>query len=138
MTTNDDNAGQEGRGITQLIGVAQDGLELLRQEARLARQETIEKLTPAAQSVGMIAGGGMLAGIGSAYILQGLVRALATMMPHWLAALLSGVGFTAGGLMLMRQGTDNLKHVDLVPQKTIDSLKEDKEWLQHQIKSRLI
>ena len=138
MTNSDGSAGRDGRTLTQLIGVAQDSLELIRQELRLARQETIEKLTPAAQSTGMIAGGGVLVGIGSSYILQGLVRALATIMPHWLASLLTGAGLTAGGLALMQRGADNIKHIDLVPEKTLNSLKEDKEWLQHQIKSRLI
>ncbi len=138
MANNDRGASRRGSVLPQLIGVAMDGVELVRQELRLARQETIEKLTPVARSSGMVVGGGMLAAFGSTYLLDGCVRLLATRMPHWLAALLSGAGLTAGGIVLVRRGAGQLKDVDIVPQKTINSLREDKKWLQHQIKSRLI
>jgi len=138
MTNSDSTTPEDGSRITQLIGIARDGAELVRQELRLARQETIEKVTPVAQSTGMVLGGGLLAAFGSTYLMDGLVRLLATRMPHWLASLLSGAGLTLGGIALMRGGGDRLRNVDLVPQKTINSLKEDKAWLQRQIKSRLI
>ena len=138
MTSNDGSARPGGRSITQLVGVAKDGLELIRQEIRLARQETLEKATPAARSIGMIFAGGSLAAVGSIYLLQAVVRALATRMPHWLASLLSGGVFTAGGMWLMQRGRSELRNVSIVPEKTINSLREDKEWLLHQIKSRLI
>ena len=64
MTRSDDSAQPDAGPMTHLVGVAQDGLELIRQELSLARQETIEKLTPAARSTGMICGGGVMAGFG--------------------------------------------------------------------------
>ena len=137
MTSSDDSAQPDPRSMTQLIGVAKDGLELIRQELNLARQETIEKLTPAARSTGMILGGGVLAAFGGAYLLQAVVRALSTRMPLWLAWLMSGVGLILGGILLMRRGGRQLKNIGVVPEKTINSLREDKEWLVHQIKSRL-
>ena len=137
MTSSDDSAQHDRRSMPQLIGVAKDGLELIRQELNLARQETIEKLTPAARSTGMILGGGVLAAFGGTYLLQAVVRALSTRMPLWLASLVSGVGLILGGILLMRRGGRQLKNIGVVPEKTINSLREDKEWLLHQIKSRL-
>ncbi len=137
MTSSDDSAHHDGGSMTQFIGVAQDGLELIRQELSLARQETIEKLTPAVRSAGMIVGGGVMAALGGAYLLQAVVRALSTRMPPWLASLVFGMGFTVGGILLMRRGGRQLKNIGVVPEKTINSLREDKEWLLHQIKSRL-
>ncbi|GAC1564824.1 MAG: hypothetical protein NVS2B7_38900 [Herpetosiphon sp.] len=137
MANNDGNTGRSGGTWNHLVEVAQESVELGKQELRLARQETIEKITPAAQSAGLVVGGGLLMMVGGSYIMQGLVRALATVMPHWLASLLSGAGMTFGGLAMILRGNNNLKHVDLVPHKTINSLKEDREWLKHLIKSRL-
>jgi hypothetical protein len=138
MTNSDGNASSNGSRITQVVGIAQDGVELIRQELRLARQETIEKVTPAARSTGMIVGGATLAVYGSAHLSQVVIRVLETFMPRWLAALLSGLGLVTSGLVLARSGVRQLQSIDLVPHKTINSLREDKEWLQHQIKSRLI
>jgi len=138
MTSNDGKTTPLDEPISRFVDVAKDGLLLIQQELQLARQETIEKLTPVAGSSGMILGGGLLAAFGSRYLMDGLVRLLATIMPHWLASLLSGLGLTAGGLALMRQGSEQIRNIDLVPHKTINTLREDKEWLQHQIKSKLI
>jgi hypothetical protein len=69
--------------------------------------------------------------------MQSLVQLLATWMPQWLASLLAGLGFTLGGLALISTGNRQLKDLDVIPQKTLNSLREDKEWLLTQIKSRL-
>jgi hypothetical protein len=140
MTTSDagtHDAANDGSTST-IAALAQDGLHLVQQELRLARQETIEKLTPAVESTGMIVAGGVLAATGSTYIADAIVRLLATWMPHWLASLLFGAGLTAGGVVLIRRGSDEFKAISLVPEKTLRSLKEDKAWLVQQIKSRLI
>jgi len=137
MTNSDESARQSGRWMPALIEVAKDGRELIRQEMNLARQETIEKLTPAAQSTGMMVGGGVLVAFGGVYLLQAIVRVLATRMPLWLVSLLFGGALTAGGILLMRRGSRELKNIDIVPEKTINSLREDRQWLIDQIKSRL-
>ncbi|MDP9383398.1 MAG: phage holin family protein [Chloroflexota bacterium] len=124
--------------VQQLASLARDGSRLLRQELALARQETIEKLPPAARSLAMIAGGGVIAVYGSAYLLQTIVRLLSTRMPPWLASLLTGGALTLGGIVLAGRGSRQLSELNIIPQKTINSLREDKEWLLHQIRSRLI
>jgi hypothetical protein len=137
MTNSNGNTGMDGTWIDQLTGVTRDGVLLLQQELHLARQETVEKLKPVLDSTGLIAGGGIMAAVGSTYLMQSAVQLLATRMPLWLASLLSGLGFTLGGIALVRTGSSRLKALEVVPQKTINSLREDKEWLLTQIKSRL-
>jgi len=137
MTNSNNDAGQDGTWLHQLTDVTKDGVYLLQQELHLARQETIEKLKPVASSTGLIAGGGLMAAVGSTYLMQSIVQLLATRMPLWLASLLSGLGFTLGGIALVQTGSRQLKELDVVPQKTINSFREDKEWLVTQIKSRL-
>jgi hypothetical protein len=138
MTNSDEKVPDDASFAAPYIAIAQDGLDLIKQEVQLARQETIEKLTPAAQSTGLVVGGGLLAAIGSTYLADALIRLLATFMPHWLASLLFGAGLTAGGVALIQRGTSDFKSISLIPEKTLASLKEDKEWIVHQIKSRLI
>jgi len=138
MTNSDSTTPEDGSRITQLIGIARDGAELVRQELRLARQETIEKVTPVAQSTGMVLGGGLLAAFGSTYLMDGLVRLLATRMPHWLASLLFAGALIGAGAGLVLRGRGQIKNISLVPEKTINSLREDKAWILRQIKSRLI
>lgn len=138
MTNSDDLPPNEPAGlVTPLVELAQDSLHLVQQEMRLARQETIEKLTPAAESTGMILAGGVLAVTGSTYLGDAIVRLLATRMPHWLASLIFGAGLAAGGVALVQRGTHNFRNLSLVPEKTLHSLREDKAWLLRQIKSRL-
>jgi len=138
MTNSDEKVPDDDSFASRYIAIAQDGLDLIKQEVQLARQETVEKLTPAAQSTGLVVGGGLLAAIGSTYLADAIVRLLATFMPHWLASLLFGTGLAAGGVALIQRGTSDFKNLSLVPEKTLASLKEDKRWLVHQIRSRLI
>jgi hypothetical protein len=123
--------------LEQLRGIAQDSVYLLRQELQLARQETQENVSTAVRSTGMIVGGGLLTTFGSVYLVQGLVRVLATLIPHWLASLLSGGALTVAGIALVRHGANQIKHTDIMPRKTLGSLKEDKAWILNQINSRL-
>ena len=137
MSDENVNAGSEETIVEQLRGIAQDSVYLLRQELRLARQETQENVSSAVRSTGLVVGGGLLTIFGSVYIVQGLVRALATLIPHWLASLLSGGALTAAGIALVKHGTNQIKQTDIVPRKTLGSLKEDKAWIHNQINSRL-
>ena len=138
MSDNHRAAPRDQRLFTQLSTIAQDGAELVRLELRLARQETVEKLRPAAQGGGMIATGGLLATFGSRYLVEAVVQALATRMPRWLASLLVGTGLTTGGLALARRGGREVQDIDLVPERTIHSFQETKAWLVEQVKSRLL
>jgi len=124
--------------MAKLAGLLRVGVKLLSQEITLAQRKTIKKVTPALRSGAMIVVGGIVAVYGVAYVLQAIVRLMATRMPPWLAYLLSGGALVTGGVMLAGRGSRQLKNPDLIPQKTIRSLKEDKEWLLRQIKSKRI
>jgi hypothetical protein len=123
--------------VTDAGDVAKDAWHLIQQEYALARQETIETITPAVRSLALLVGGSLLLILGGVSLLQFVVRLLATRIPSWLASLLSGAAFAAGGAVLMGLGQRQRQQLSFIPQKTINSLKEDTEWLVHQIKSRL-
>ncbi len=129
----------EGAGrVRVILALASDGAELLRQELRLAQQEAIEKVTPAARGSGMMLAGGLAAAVGATYIVDAVIRLLATRMQHWLASLLFAGVLIGAGAVLVQRGTGQIKNISLVPEKTINSLREDKAWILRQIKSRLI
>ena len=137
MSSRNDSDGGGGSTMTTIAGIARDGVELIRLELDLARQETVEKLTPVAQNTGMVVGGGLMAIWGSTYLVRTVDRLLSTLMPEWLASLITGSALTSGGLWLINRGSTELKNTSIVPYKTINSLREDKAWLLDQIKSKL-
>jgi len=127
-----------GSRVRVVLALALDSAELLRQELRLARQEALEKVTPAARGSGMVVAGGLAAAVGATYIVDAVIRLLATRMPHWLASLLFAGALIGAGAGLVLRGRGQIKNISLVPEKTINSLREDKAWILRQIKSRLI
>ncbi len=137
MSDRDNSATPPKLITTELGDVANDAWHLVQQEYALARQETIEKITPVVRSLALLGGGSLLVLLGGVYLLQSVVRLLATRIPSWLASLLSGAAFAAGGAVLMGLGQRQWQQLSFMPRKTLNSLKEDKAWLVHQIKSRL-
>jgi hypothetical protein len=118
-----DNTYSADRGETQASrfgGIARGGADFLRrtlsvaaqEEMNQVREQTVERLTPVARSTGFMVGGGALAAYGGAYIVHGIVRALSTRMPPWLASLLVGVALGLGGAALMEVGRREIKDAD--------------------------
>jgi len=106
---------------------------LARLEIQLAKAEMAEKGRMAGLGAGMLAGGavaGLLAlGAFSAF----LVLALAGAMPAWLAARLVAALWAGLAAVLAWQGKEKLGEMGPpVPEDTVESVKEDIEWLKGQ------
>jgi hypothetical protein len=106
---------------------------LIQQELQLAKTELSEKGTKMGKGAGMIVGGGLIAYGGLLAIIAAIVLILIAFgLPAWAGALLGG-GLAVGiGYMLVRSGVAALKPQELMPRKTIDTLKEDAQWLKAQ------
>lgn len=107
---------------------------LVRQEVQLAKTEMTQKVTSIGKDAGMIAAGVAVAYAGLLGIIAGLIFVLALLIPLWLSALLIGAIIVAVGYFLIQRGISGIKRTGLTPNKTIESLKEDKEWASQQIK----
>jgi hypothetical protein len=108
---------------------------LIRQEFALARAELTQKATEVGRSVGYVAIGGALAYAGFLAIMAALIVGLGVLgLPWWLARLLVGLVVVAIGYFLIKRGLDALKASSLAPRKTIQSIKEDREWAKDQMK----
>ena len=130
-------AGQ--RPIGALLKELRDEMStLVRQEVALARTEMNEKAAKFGRNAGHLGVGGILAHAGvlvlllgiSALLYAGLVAAgLSHMTAGWLAPLIVGAVVTIIGCVLSMKAISALKRESLVPEKTVDSLKEDQQWL---------
>lgn len=106
---------------------------LVRQEVALAKAEMSQKASRASKDAGMIAAGGAIAYAGFLALVAAAVLLLANAIDWWLAALVVGVIVAAIGGLLIKVGLDQLKQTSPVPEQTIESLKEDKEWVKRQV-----
>lgn len=106
---------------------------LIRQEVQLAKAELSQKASKVGSSVGFMVAGGIVAYSGFLVLLAAIVLILAELMPIWLAALLVGIVVAAIGALVAYNGWETFQKTKMVPERTIQTLKEDKEWLQHQL-----
>jgi len=118
--------------VGELIGTISNDLStLFRQEVELAKAELKQEAAKAGKASGLL-GGAALAGYLVVVLLTGaLVAALGTVMdPGW-AALIVAVLWAIVGAVLYAGGRRTLKTVDPTPRRTVDTLKEDAQWLKN-------
>lgn len=130
-------ASQEGeeRTLGELLsGLTSDLSTLMRKEIQLARVETSEKISDATQSIiGMVAGG-MIAYTGLiALVIAGIVG-VAAFIPLWLSALIFGLLLVVIGIAAILSGRNALRQMSVMPEKTIESIKEDADWVKEKIR----
>jgi hypothetical protein len=108
---------------------------LVQQELQLAKTELTEKASKMGKGAGLIIGGGLIAYGGLLALIAAMVLiTIALGVPPWAAALMGGVLAAGIGYLLIRSGLAALKPQELTPRKTIDTLKEDAQWLKAQVK----
>ena len=108
---------------------------LVHQELQLATTELTEKASKLSKGVGLIVGGGLIAYGGLLAIIAAIVLiTIAIGVPPWAAALVGGALAAGIGYLLIRSGLAALKPKELTPRRTIDTLKEDAQWLKAQVK----
>jgi uncharacterized membrane protein YqjE len=133
-------AHMEGRGLGTLVRELADGsAELIRGEATVARTEIGGIVKGIATGTGFIAVGGVLALLGGLSLMAGVILLVGDQwLPrdlYWVAALI--VVLVAGGIALLffRRGMSMLSPASLAPDQTVETLKEDKEWLKRRMTS---
>ena len=133
----DVNGGQRSVG-TLLRELAEGSATLVRNEARLARLEFTEVIAGVGKGTVAVASGGVLALLGALSFFSGLILLAGDQWlrdRYWLAALI--VTAIAAGIAawLAKRGLAHLSPQQLVPDQTVATLKEDKEWLKRQLTS---
>lgn len=121
-----------------LRDLAEGGAALFRDEARLARLEFGELVRAVGGGLALTAIGGVLAFLGALSLLTGIILLVGDQWlrdHYWLAAII--VTAVAGGVAygLARRGMALLSPERLMPDDTIATLKENKEWLKRPLTS---
>jgi hypothetical protein len=106
---------------------------LFRQEVQLAQAEMTRKATRAGKNAAFIAVGAVIGQAALLAVVAALILALAQVMDAWLAALIVGVVLAIAAALLVRFGLQKLKEIDPAPRRTIETMRENKEWLSQQI-----
>jgi hypothetical protein len=113
--------------------LAQETGMLVRQEVTLARTEITDSATRVGKNVGIIAAGGALAFCGLLAVIAAVILGLANFMPAWLSALLVGIIVIAIAALIAMPAMNALKRTKLAPTETVESIKEDAQWLKNQV-----
>lgn len=125
---------QEQPKLGELFSTLSDQIsQLFRQEVQLAQAEMTRKATRAGQNAAIIVIGGVV-GLGAFLsLVAALILVLAQFMAAWLAALVVAVLLGVVAALLVRYGLNKLKEIDPAPRRTIETMRENKEWLTQQI-----
>lgn len=121
-----------GSSVGELIGNISDDLsQLFRQEVELAKVELKQEAGKAGKAAGML-GGAAFAGYLAIVLLSfAVVFGLGNVIDLGWAALIVAVLWGIVGAVLYSIGRKRLKTVDPMPRRTVDTIKEDAQWLKN-------
>lgn len=116
-----------------LKDLSREVLTLVRQEAEMAKVEMSEKASRAARDTAFLMVGGAVTFAGFLALLMAAIYALTRFISFGWATLLVGTVVSGVGLLLLWLGRYKMKERDLLPRRTLESLKEDKERINRQL-----
>lgn len=126
---------QNGRSVPEVLqDIVGNVEEIIRSEFRLAKAEVKQEASKAAPGLKMIVVGAAIGFYALGFLIFTLVMGLATMMATWLAALIVGGILGLSALVLITSASKRLKQVNAVPERTVETMKENVQWAKNQIK----
>lgn len=127
--------GQIGRSVPEVLqDIVGNIQEIIRSEFSLAKVEIKQEAAQAKGPAIMWLVGGALGLYALGFLLLTAIFGMATVMPIWLAALIVGFVLTVVSAALLSAAGKRLKQVHKVPERTIETLKENVQWAKEQIK----
>ena len=120
--------------IGELFGrLTHDVGTLFRQEVKLAKIEMTEKVSHLKGDLASLGAGAAVALVGALALGAALILGLVEIgVAPWLAALLVGGALALLGYSMLQKGLKDLKRNDLVPTRTVETLKDDVQWVKEQ------
>jgi putative superfamily III holin-X len=132
-TTDHSRPDVENESVGSLVSqLTSDFSTLVRQEVALAKAELTEEAKKAGKGAGMLAGAGFAGWMIGVFASVALMLALGSFMALGWAALIVTVLWAIVAAVLFSMGRKQLKQVNPKPEQTVQSLKEDKEWVKAQ------
>ena len=125
---------REERSIGELFAeLASDTTTLVRQEVALARIEITRTANRVGKNVGVLVIGGAIAYAALLSAMAALIMVLGGIMPMWAGAMLVAAVFAALSYGLISKSIRALREVDLTPRQTMETLREDAQWMKGRI-----
>ncbi|HEV8648887.1 MAG TPA: phage holin family protein [Actinomycetes bacterium] len=116
--------------------LSQETTQLLRQEIELAKAEVSEKGKKAGVGAGLLGGAGAIGLLAAAALTACFILALSEVLHPALAALLVAVVYGAVAAVLALRGRKKIKEAaPPVPERTVETVKEDVQWAKTQMPS---
>jgi hypothetical protein len=118
--------------LAQLVSdLVSDAKQLMRQELALAKHEIHEEvrktkvaLVSLGAGIGIVAIGGLLLIVMLVHLLNAL-----TGLPLWACYGIVGGVCAIGGVVLLYRGKQQMSQIDMVPQQTVEIMKENVRWI---------
>jgi hypothetical protein len=118
-------------------GIINDARDLLLQEftmAKLEVQDELRKTKAAAISLGLGIGIAALGVILLSLMLVYMLQAL-TGLPLWGCYGIVGGGLLLSGLLFLYKGKKTAEEIEVIPQETVETLKENAKWIRERTTS---
>lgn len=127
-------SGGDSLGDT-VMGLIADVQNVIRGEVQLAKTELKEDASQMGKGAGMIGAGVFFGLVGFIFLMLSATYFLDKFMSLWLSALIVGAILAVIAAILAMTGKNQIQQASLKPDRTIDSVKEDQQWANQQIKS---
>jgi hypothetical protein len=127
-------APRDDRSLGELFAeLSEKTSSLVNKEIQLARHEMTRSATTLARNSVRIVIGGLAAYMGAIVALIGIAWLLVDFgLQPWLGFLLVGALTIAIGSLLAWSAVQSLKKVSVVPERTVETIKQDVEWAKEQ------
>jgi VIT1/CCC1 family predicted Fe2+/Mn2+ transporter len=118
--------------LGELVGeLTEDLSRLMRQELELAKAEIRQEATKAGKAAGMLGAAGFAGYMTAVLLSLALVFGLGAWLGLGWAALIVAALWAVAGFALFSTGKARLRQVSPKPERTVETLKEDAEWVRH-------
>jgi uncharacterized membrane protein YidH (DUF202 family) len=106
---------------------------LVSRELQLAKVEMAQKLNLSIRHSIAVTVGAVVAYAGFLVLLASAVVGLGKVVPIWLSALLIGAFLALVGIVIALTALSKLKKMKIQPERTMASVKEDKDWVKREV-----
>ena len=140
MTAQEETRSSRNGMIGLFMGLIGDVRTLFRQELQLMRDEfhaETRKACQAAVSIGVGIGLTLIGGVFALIMIAQLLHQFAN-LPLWACYGAIGVILLAVGSALLARATQALQDFNLIPRRTLHSMKEDAQWIKDHMPSNKI
>jgi uncharacterized membrane protein YqjE len=125
---------KETLSLSELFGnFASELRTMMSDELELAKAEMSKKISDTLKDALYVGVGGLLLLVGLLSLVATLIIILAYGLPLWLASLVVTIVVSGIGFLFLQRGLSDIRRRSLVPDQTLETLKEDKEWAKHKI-----